>query len=228
MVDSAPGNDRTGATAAADLSPDQRARLTLYLTEVDRWNRRLNLTAVPPADAWGRHVGETAALETAAAIAPLSRVVDVGSGAGVPGIVLAVLRPDLVIALLESDGRKSGFLTHVAGLLALPSLTVINQRAELAAHAPSLRESFEVALSRATARAPVLCELALPLVRVGGRLVALVADAEVAARDCTAAAQTLGGGPPEARDGVLTVAKVAPTPQRFPRRPGVPARRPLA
>lgn len=227
MVDTAPGNDRTGVAAAADLTPDQRTRLSLYLTELDRWNRRLNLTSVPRAAAWQRHVGESMTLAHPAGLASGARVIDVGTGAGVPGIVLAVLRPDLAIALLESDRRKCAFLTHVAGLLALGSMVVINERAESAGHDPGLRELFDVAVSRAAARAPVLCELALPFVRVGGRLTALVADARVAARECQGAARALGGATPEALDGLLTITKIAPTPVAFPRRPGVPARRPL-
>ena len=214
-------------TAAAELSPDQHELLASYLRELDVWNRRLNLTTVAAADAWRRHFGESLDLLHAAAISPGADVIDVGSGGGVPGVVVAIARPDLRVSLLEADTRKCGFLVHVAGLLGLDTVSVIDRRAEVAGHDPELRERFDVALSRAAAPAPVLCELALPLVRVGGRLTALVADATAAAIAAGTAATLCGGGPPQAADGVLTVAKIAPTPERYPRRAGAPARRPL-
>ena len=227
VVGTASGNDGTAATAAAGLSPDQRAAVTAYLRELDVWNRRLNLTTVPAADAWRRHVGESLELLHAAAIPPGADVIDVGSGGGVPGVVVAIARPDLRVSLLESDTRKCGFLVHVAGLLGLDSLRVIDRRAEVAGHDPELRERFDVALSRATAPAPALCELALPLVTIGGRLAALLADAAAAAIAAERASTLCGGAPPQAAGGVLTIAKIAPTPERYPRRAGVPVRRPL-
>ena len=213
----------------AALSPGQRDLLDAYLREIDRFGRRLNLTAIPGAEAAVRHIGESSLLLDVVAPAPAARVIDIGSGAGVPGVVLAILRPDLGIALLEADVRKSGFLVHVAGVLGLRSVSVLNRRAEVAAHEAALREQFDVAVSRAAAPPPVLCELALPFLRVGGRLAALVSDPEAAARQCAAASAACGGTPPQpdAR-GVLTVAKRAPTPERLPRRSGVPARRPLS
>lgn len=224
----ASGNDRTAASVAAALPPEQRSRLVTFLTELDRWNQRINLTSVPAAELWERHVGESRRLQEVAEIDAGAEVIDVGSGAGLPGIVIAVVRPDVRVSLLEADTRKCGFLIHAAGLLELPTLRVINQRAELAGHDPALREHFDVAVSRAVAAAPVLCELALPLVRIGGRLAALVGGpAAGAAASAAHAADLCGGGPPGVRDGVVLVTKIASTPPRFPRRPGVPTRRPL-
>ena len=220
-------NDRTEAAATADLRDEQRSQLADYLTELERWNRRTNLTAVPPADRWRRHVVESLEFARALQIDDGAAVIDVGSGPGVPGLVVAVARPGLRVTLLEGDSRKAGFLTHVAGVLGLRSLVVLSRRAEEAGHDPDLRERFDVAMARALAPAAVLCELTLPLVRVGGALAAMVSDAPSAARDAAAAAALLGGGEPEARPGLLFVAKTATTPERFPRRPGVPARRPL-
>lgn len=212
----------------AAVTPEQRDVLGRYLDEIDRFGGRLNLTAVPRDEAWTRHISESLLLLEAASPARAASVIDVGSGAGLPGIVIAVARPDLRVTLLEADARKGGFLVHVAGLLGLASVTVVNRRAEIAAHDPALRERFDVAVSRAAAPPPVLCELALPFVQVGGLLAALVSGSEVAAAAATAAAALCGGGTPDADPrGVLTVAKVAPTPGRLPRRPGVPARRPL-
>ncbi|MBV8528074.1 MAG: class I SAM-dependent methyltransferase, partial [Candidatus Dormibacteraeota bacterium] len=131
------------------------------------------------------------------------------------------------VTLLDSDSHKTGFLVHVAGVIGLTALAVVTRRAEEAAHDPGLRERFDVATARALAKPAVLCELTLPFVRVGGTVAALVNHSPAVARAAAPAAPLLGGGDPEPRPGVLLVPKAAPTPPRFPRRPGVPARRPL-
>lgn len=157
-----------------------------------------------------------------------ARVADVGSGAGIPGIPMAVVRPDLELVLCDSDHKRAGFLGHVAELLGLDGVRVAAVRAEELGRTAGAREAFDGAVSRATAAAPALCELCLPLLRIGGRLAALVRDAPAAAELCAGASAACGGGRPEAAaPGVLVVTKVAPTPDAYPRRPGVPARRPL-
>jgi 16S rRNA (guanine527-N7)-methyltransferase len=158
-------------------------------------------------------------------------VVDVGSGGGMPGLPLAIARPELRVTLLEADRRRAAFLVHAAARLDL-DVRVVAERAETAGRGP-LREAFDVAVCRALAPMPVLAELCLPLVRVGGRLLAMKAQPE----DAAGAIAELGGGPasvlpaPSAarqRGVVLEVPKVAPTPAAYPRRPGVPSRRPLS
>src|SRR5215467_8287357 len=158
-------------------------------------------------------------------------LVDVGSGGGMPGIPLKIARPDLRVVLVEADRRKAAFLVHAAAELHL-DVEVVAERAETAGRGP-LREAFDVAVCRALAPMPALAELCLPFVRVGGRLLAMKAQVE----DAAEAIETLGGGralvaaaPSAARERgvVVVVPKVAPTPDAYPRRPGVPARRPLA
>ncbi|HVC42738.1 MAG TPA: 16S rRNA (guanine(527)-N(7))-methyltransferase RsmG [Candidatus Saccharimonadales bacterium] len=208
---------------------DMNATLGAYLDELDRWSTRLNLTSIPREQMWERNVVEVQELLRVAAPPPRSRVVDIGSGGGVPGIVIAVLRPDLSVTLLDSDRRKSAFLNHVAGLLGLSGVIVATLRAEDAGRRNGMRESFDLATSRATAPPPVLCEIGLPLVRVGGILCALVASALTACQTCAAAAAACGGGAPEApANGVLRVGKVARTPDAYPRRAGTPARHPIS
>ena len=157
-------------------------------------------------------------------------LVDVGSGGGMPGVPLKIARPDLSVTLLEADHRKAAFLTHAAAVLGI-DVDVVAERAEAAGRG-RLRETFDVATCRALATMPVLAELCLPLVRVGGRLLALKGEVEEASQAITA----VGGGhaavihaPSSARDrGVIVVVpKLTPTPAAFPRRPGVPARRPI-
>jgi 16S rRNA (guanine527-N7)-methyltransferase len=211
------------------LSEATTAALDAYLDELAGWSAHLNLTTIPREHMWSRHVDEVLDLLEVAAPAQRSRVVDIGSGGGVPGIVIAIVRPDLRVTMLEADQRKSGFLVHVAGLLSLSAVEVDAARAEDAGRRAGTRETFDLATSRAAAPADVLCELALPLLRVGGSLYALVTDAPGTLGLCAAAAAACGGGEPQAlSDGVLHVDKVAATPAEYPRRSGVPSRRPIS
>jgi 16S rRNA (guanine527-N7)-methyltransferase len=162
-------------------------------------------------------------------------LVDVGSGAGLPGIPIKIARPDLDVTLIEADQAKAAFLVHACAALGLERVEVVARRAEEAGHDPRLREAFDVAVARALAPLPVLVELCLPLVRIGGRLLAQKTEAE----DPTSAAraiQLLGGelsgvraAPSAARSAgtVVVIDKVRPTPSIYPRRAGVPARKPL-
>jgi 16S rRNA (guanine527-N7)-methyltransferase len=190
---------------------EQRHLLNRHLDELDRWNRRLNLTTVPRDRAWDRHVVETLALLDRAVLPTGCRCADLGSGGGVPGLVIAILRPDLSMTLVESDRRKVGFLVHVCGLLDLANVTVVAQRVEEMARDPLHHEAYDAVVSRAMAPPPLLWTLAKPLLRLGGTLWALVSDG-----DAVAAVTTLSGDPtarPErAAQGVLAVKKLAPAP----------------
>ncbi|MFN2568376.1 MAG: 16S rRNA (guanine(527)-N(7))-methyltransferase RsmG [Candidatus Dormibacteria bacterium] len=199
-----------------------RGVLEAYLDEAYRWNRSITLTSVPRSQAWRRHVRESLGLLDAVPFHQGACIVDVGSGMGLPGVPLAVVRPDLTVTLLEADRRKAGFLVHVAGLLGLDNIRVMSVRAETAGHAPDSREYFDSAVSRAAAPPAVLWELTLPLVRLGGTVVALVSgDAAQGAET----ARACGGAPPQAvAPGILTTTKISPTPVAYPRRPGVPRR----
>ena len=157
-------------------------------------------------------------------------LVDVGSGGGMPGLPLKIARPELRVTLLEADRRKAAFLTQAAALLGL-DLEVVAERAEIAGRG-DLREAFDLATCRALAPMPVLAELCLPLVRVGGRLLAMKGEVEDAARAIAA----LGGGDPvvipapsaaRRRGVIVVVPKLSPTPAMYPRRPGVPSKRPI-
>lgn len=157
-------------------------------------------------------------------------LLDVGTGGGMPGIPLAISRPDLRVTLLEADHRKAAFCTHAAGVLRL-DLAILAERAEDAAHGP-FRETFDAVTARALAPFPELLELCLPFVRPGGRLLAMRTDGE----PLDGAWERLGGSEPEimaaptgARDRgvVVVVHKVNRTPPELPRRPGEPHRHPL-
>ena len=162
-------------------------------------------------------------------------LVDVGSGGGLPGIPLKLSSPELKLTLIEAEEAKAAFLVQACARLGLEGVEVIAMRAEDAGQDPRHRERFDAAVARALAPMPVLAELCLPLVRVGGRLLAQKTDRE----DISAAARaidTLGGSLRAvlpARSGirdagtVVIVDKLLPTPSTYPRRPGVPTRKPL-
>ena len=178
---------------------------------------------------------------TVLAAAPLptgAHVMDVGTGAGFPGLPLAIVRPDLRVTLMEATGKKLSFCEHVAERLNLESVWFVHARAEEAGHDPALRERGDCVVARAVARLPVLLEYLLPLTRVGGLAIAMKGrTATDEARDSVRALKLLGGKLREVREFALPgleephylviVEKTAPTPAGFPRRPGLPAQRPL-
>ncbi len=163
------------------------------------------------------------------------RLVDVGSGGGLPGLALKIARPDLAVTLIESDQAKAAFLVQACARLGLQDVDVLARRAEEVGHDERYREAFDVATARALAPMPSLVELCLPLVRVGGRLLAQKTDKEEI-EPAARAIEVLGGSldsvkaaPSTARrwGTVVVVTKVRTTPRQYPRRAGVPARKPL-
>lgn len=204
-------------------------------------NRRVNLTRVvePAALARLHLLDAIAALPLLDSLDPGS-VIDLGSGGGVPALPLALARPAPRWTLVDSVGKKVRELDGMIAALGLAGVAAVAERAEVLGRDPAHRERHDVVTARACAPLPVLVELALPLLRVGGELIAWKgplreADAELLAGG--EAATLLGGGTPELRGvavsalgghSLVVVRKVAPTPDRYPRRPGLPARRPLA
>src|SRR5229473_3130395 len=225
---SASANARIGRIQPADARTDQgiRAQLDELVRLISGWPglmARADRALIDDGLVLLDHLGDARSL------------VDVGSGAGLPGIPIKIARPDLEVALIEADQAKAAFLVHACAALGLENIHVVARRAEDAGHDPALREAFDVAVARALAPLPVLVELCLPLVRVGGRLLAQKTEAEKA-DSAARAIQLLGGelsgvlsAPSAARSAgtVVVIDKVRPTPSLYPRRPGVPARKPL-
>lgn len=212
-----------------------------YYQELTEWNRRLNLTAIVGwEEVQLKHFLDSLTVSTVIPqeVRSGGRVIDVGSGGGFPGIPLKIIHPGLTLVLLDSVAKKTAFLRHLVGVLGLEGVEVYTGRAEELGHSPALRESFDVALSRGLAPMRTLVELTLPFCKVGGILVApKKGDVEGELAEASHALEVLGGRPREVRpvhlDGLrdgrvlLVVEKVRPTPPRFPRRPGMPEKRPL-
>lgn len=228
------GLERLGV-AADGVTLDRLARYHALLTE---WNARIDLTAVlEPEEMVDRHYLDSAAPLALGLIPQGARVIDVGTGAGLPGIPLCILRPDLRVTLLDAQRKRVTFLQAAIEALDLPAQAV-HMRAEDAARDEAHRETYDVAVSRAVAATPTLLELTLPFVRVGGRAIAwkgpgLQAELEQARR----AAHLLGGAlegvldaPVPGRDWqhvLLVCAKRQKTARQYPRRAGLPGKNPL-
>jgi 16S rRNA (guanine527-N7)-methyltransferase len=227
------------------LDTAARERLTHYGVLIAAGAARAGLTSVrDPLGIARRHLGESLALLAALRDASLlepgtpARVVDIGSGAGLPGLAMRIAEPALDLALVEASARRCAFLRETAATLGLHDVRVVQARAEEAGHDPELREHFDLAVARAVAPLAVLVEYALPLLAPAGLLAApkgsRAADELEAARPAIA---ELGGKasaplalplPPAAPpQQVLLVRRVGELPAHLPRRPGIPARRPL-
>lgn len=222
------------------LSAAQQAQFARYAAELEAWNKsRANLTAITDVEAVEiRHFLDSLSLLSALDIPPGARLIDVGTGGGFPGVPLKIVRPDLRLTLLEATGKKIAFLQHLAGVLALADVQLLNARAEEAGQMPDQRERYDFVVARAVAHMPVLMEYLLPLARVGGLCVAM--KGESAARETAEAANALrilGGQvarivpiqlPAVAElHHLVLIQKVAPTPRAYPRKPGAPAKKPL-
>lgn len=221
------------------LKPAQIRAMNLYSQELEQWNQRYSLTAIQdPEKVRVKHFLDSLSAYLALRGTALERVIDVGTGAGFPGLPLKILCPQIQLTLVESVGKKAEFCQHIVDRLELEGVEVIQERAETVGQSSSHRERYDWALARAVAVLPVLLEYLLPLVRVGGRVLAMKGESALAeAHQAENAARLLGGhlhqlvpvtlpGVAEQRYLVI-VHKIAATPEKYPRRVGIPAKRPL-
>ncbi|MGB9803914.1 16S rRNA (guanine(527)-N(7))-methyltransferase RsmG [Desulfofundulus sp.] len=214
-------------------------RFSQYYRLLVEWNERFNLTSLSEmCDIVIKHFVDSLTCFLIYDPPVGARVVDIGSGAGFPGLPIKIVREDLQVTLVESVGKKVNFLHHVLDVLGFGDVDVVPGRAEEIAHEPRYRASFDLALARAVAELPVLLELALPFLQPSGYFIAMKGPAvqeELAM--CDDALRILGGSVKSVKTIFLPVAgdqrklilieKIGLTPDKYPRRPGVPQRRPL-
>lgn len=231
-----------------DLPGPAQEAMVRYARMVREWNERINLTAIvePEAMAARHFIDSLTALSVlrepgwppAPGQWPARRLADVGTGAGFPGLVLKLAWPALEVSLIESVGKKARFLEAVVRALGLEGVRILARRAEEVGQDPMHRERYDYAIARAVADLPVLLEYLLPLVRIGGMAVAMKgAEIEEEIGIARGALERLGGRLRERRDlawpphlsprTLLVFEKIAPTPAAYPRRPGMPEKRPL-
>ncbi len=237
------------STIGIDADETQIERFQRYRELLIEWGRRTNLTAVKDPDEIVeqlfirslRIAVQAGGSVTTAGWFDGRRIIDIGSGAGIPGLPLKLMLPGAEVTLLESNRKKCDFMECVVGELGLDGVSVVNARAEDAAHDAFHRESYDLATARGVAKLSVLAEYSLPFLKLGGVAVLPKGpDMNVARSEAEAAAfaaDEMGAAPafiqPVAhpgsspRDSIIYWLKIQSTPDGFPRRAGIPAKRPL-
>lgn len=222
------------------ISDSQRVAFEIYEQQLIEWNTRVNLTAIDdPKQIRAKHFLDSLSCTLAMRSTPTDRVIDVGTGAGFPGIPLKIICPTIHLILIESVGKKAAFCEHIRQKIELAHIEILPERAESVASRPEFREMADWAVGRAVAALPILAEYLLPFVRVGGYALAMKGEGGLAeAQSAEKAIHILGGrlhqlipvmlpGVEEQRY-LVVIEKIASTPDRYPRRVGVPAKRPLS
>lgn len=234
---------RTAQALSLPLNPQQLQQFEEYYHQLIAANRRVSLTSITDyQEVQRRHFGESlavgAALYRAGVLKPDegARVLDLGAGAGFPGLPMRIVHPALRLTILEATRKKTAFLERLLARLGLEDVAVITGRAEVVAHEPAHREGYDLVLARAVAPLAVLVELALPFLEAdrflatpkGSRAPQEMAEASRALTLCggrIVSAEPLPS--PTLPLTLVLVEKIAPTPAIYPRRPGIPAKHPL-
>lgn len=224
------------------LDSDQLQQFETYYRALIDWNTRVNLTAITDyAEVQIKHFLDslTVTMATGPNIAQKSlSMIDVGTGAGLPGIPLKIMFPNIKLTLLEATAKKIKFLEALKAELELQDVTIVTGRAEEAAHQPQFREQFDVVLSRAVATLPALAELTLPFCRINGYFVAQKkGDISNEIKQAQKAINVMGGQLREIKHieliefddnrCLVIIDKIKATPTQYPRRPGMPEKRPI-
>lgn len=232
---------RAAALLGLSVPTDALPRFEALYQAVLDFNAHTNLTRLTTPDAFGyRHILESLVLSRW--IPENARVVDVGSGGGFPVLPLALFRPDAGFTAIESTGKKCAFISEAADTLGVKNLMVLHERSEAAGNSKDYRASFDIVTARAVAALPVLLELTIPLVKTGGRLLAVKGDnafdelkASGNAMDCLHAElvdtfslkEDVAELPYVTDTCLLMFEKMDTTPKTYPRKPGTPAKSPL-
>ena len=227
------------ALFAIHLTAQQVEALVRYEKELVEWNHKFNLSAIRDVESIRtKHFLDSFSCVLAWKASPPDRLIDVGTGAGFPGLPLKILYPNLKLTLVESVGKKAKFCQHIVDALSLKNVDVIHARAEEVGQDSKHREKYDWAAARAVANLSELSEYLLPLVKIGGAMLAQKGESGPAEAQTAENAMKLLGGKlkqlipvnlPGVTDNryLIVVEKVAATPPKYPRKPGIPAKQPL-
>jgi len=227
---------------ALPLTEDQLAQFQAYYEQLVEWNRRVNLTGITDyQEVQVKHFVDSLTITLALKGIPWAdgnlSMLDIGTGAGMPGIPLKIVRPGARLVLLDSIAKKTAFLRHIVGELGLEGVEILTQRAEEIGHLTDYRESFDLVVCRAVSQLATVAELTLPFCRIGGlAVIPKKAGIESELSQADGAIGLLGGGLNAVRKVavkgleqhiLVVLEKTSMTPPAYPRRPGLPAKRPL-
>lgn len=222
-----------------ELAPEQVRSFEWYRRELLSWNERFNLTAITdPVEVEVKHFLDSLTCLMAMPSPPQGRGVDIGTGAGFPGLALKIVHPTFRLTLIESIGKKVAFCEHIIQGLKLEGVEIIHDRVERVAHQKGHRQAYDWGTARAVAAMPILVEYMLPLLRLKGvGVIQKGGQGPAEAHEAETALRILGGHVthllpielPKVTETrhLVVIEKVAATPDKYPRRAGIPAKRPL-
>ncbi|WP_037353803.1 16S rRNA (guanine(527)-N(7))-methyltransferase RsmG [Selenomonas sp. FC4001] len=230
---------KAAAEYGISLNDTQMEQYNRYFELLVEWNEKINLTAITePKEVAIKHMIDSITAYDEKLFKDGTTVIDVGTGAGFPGLPLKIFCPEIKLTLMDSLNKRIKFLQTVVEELGLKDVECVHARAEEGARNKKYRESFDIAVSRAVARLPILCEYCLPFVKKGGHFIALKGmqyhdEAEEAAK----AIKVMGGSKTEIRPvklpelddkrAVIIINKTMPTPKAYPRKAGTPTKNPI-
>ena len=210
------------------ITDEQLADFERYAELLKEWNEKMNLTAITDDEGIAvKHFADSISILEYARIKNGANVIDIGTGAGFPGIPLKIMRPDIRLTLLDSLNKRLMFLREVCGSLGIEA-ELVHDRAEVRALDPEYREKFDTAVSRAVANLPALCEYCLPYVKTGGSFISMKGpDGINEIKTAENAVRLLGGKQPEIKKfelpgdstrTIIIIEKISATPKKYPRR----------
>lgn len=212
------------------------ADLETYLKELLEWNEKFNLTGITdPKDIWNKHFLDSLTVYTSIPEKAI-KIIDIGTGAGFPGLVIQIINPKLHVTLVDATGKKVQFLKHIIEKLQLTNAEAIQNRAEILGHNPNYRERFDVALSRAVALLPTLLEYVIPFVKLGGVFISQKKEGQDEILTSTSTLEVLGAKISGTKKiecdtligrQLILIDKTKETPKEFPRGEGLAKKRPL-
>ncbi len=220
-----------------NLQEEQLEQFFTYKELLIEWNKKMNLTAIEQEeDIITKHFIDS--LSIASYIPDTAKVIDIGTGAGFPGIPLKILKKDLSITLLDSLNKRITFLKEVIRNLSLENIQAVHARAEELAHKEEYREQYDIAVSRAVAPMHTLLEYMLPYVKIGGKCICMKGpNLQEESKDLQNCLETLGGKiekieeivlpETEIKRNIMLIKKENKTPKKYPRNPGMPSKKPL-